>query len=173
MLLPRSHIQERLSEAYVRAVVARSDFSLQWNKEREYGVDFKIQRIIKLPNGKLTESGRSLECQLKSSTTCVVRDKKVVYDMDVTDYNKLISVDDRLLILYRMPDNIDHWVQVSEEKLILQSCCYWEHIKGPWSNNLRQQRVFIPSNQLFTSDCIEALLCKLCLGEFSHARTVD
>ena len=80
MLLPRSHIQERLSEAYVRAVVARSDFSLQWNKEREYGVDFKIQRIIMLPNGKLTESGRSLECQLKSSTTCVVRRPKVAFE---------------------------------------------------------------------------------------------
>jgi hypothetical protein len=173
MLLPRSHMQERLSEAYASAVVARSGFSLQWNKEREYGVDFKIQRLIKLPNGSLTTSGRSLECQLKSTTTCILRNNKAIYDMDVKDYNKLISVEDRLLILYRMPGNIDHWLQVSEEKLILQTCCYWAHIKGPWSNNQSRQRVFIPSNQLFTPDCIETLLCKLCLGEFCHDGPVN
>jgi hypothetical protein len=173
MLLPRSHIQERLSEAYVRAVLARTDFSLQWNKEREYGVDFKIQRIVKLRNGKLTESGPSLECQLKASTACKIKDKQVVYDMEVTDYNKLVSVDDRLLILYHMPANINYWIQVTEEKLILQKCCYWAHIKGPWSDNISQQRVFIPNDQLFTPDSIDTLLCKLRLGEFSHERTTD
>ena len=173
MLLPRSHMQERLCEAYVSAVVARAGLKIVGLFQREYGVDAYIQGFKQLLNGETTESGPILECQLKSTTTSTMRNGKIIYDMEVNAYNKLVSVDGRILLLYCMPDNINHWLEVNEEKLVLKTCCYWDYIAGDWSNNRSKKRIFVPNNQLFTPESAIELMRKLRLGEFSRENTAD
>src|SRR5712692_4755750 len=107
MAIPRSHIQERLHEAYVSSVVAMAGLQLQWHNKREYGVDCHIQDVKTLPNGRMTESGPVLQFQLKSTSRSKSRAEKIIYDMAADDYNKLVSEDGRLLILYCLPSNID------------------------------------------------------------------
>lgn len=103
MLLPRSHIQERLSVAYVSAVVARAGLKIMGLYEREYGIDAYVQGFKQLRNGEITEDGPILECQIKSSTTSKNRNGLIIYDMEVSAYNKLVSSEGRILLLYCMP----------------------------------------------------------------------
>jgi hypothetical protein len=124
MAIPRAHMQERLHEAYVSAIVARAGLKLIGFVQREYGVDAYIQGFLELPNGETTESGAILECQLKSTINSMHRNGTIIYDMGVSAYNKLISVDNRILLLYCLPDNIDYWLQVDKESLVLKTCCY-------------------------------------------------
>src|SRR5262245_20909235 len=111
MVIPPSHMQARLSEAYVRAVAARAGLKIVGFQQEEYGVDAYLQCLTQLPNGKITETGPILQCQLKSTTISKNKNGKILYPMEPDAYNKLISSDDRILLLYCMPDNINYWLE--------------------------------------------------------------
>src|SRR5262245_30732193 len=103
--IPASHKMERLSEVYVNAVMAMAGVKLFGKGVTEYGIDGYFQRIRLLPNGAYKETGLPLQCQIKAATTSFIRGSKVVYDMKVKAYNKLVDVADddapTIFILFR------------------------------------------------------------------------
>jgi hypothetical protein len=165
-LMPLSHVKEHLSIAYVRAVTARAGAKLTLTGSPEYGTDVYIQKVAQLPNGKITETGHILPCQLKATTTCRVQDDYVIYDMEVDAYNKLAMWEGTacILVLLRLPKEFEDWLDLDEEHLLLKNCCYWMHITGPPSTNERSQRICIPRSQIFTPEAVLELLEKLKRG---------
>lgn len=168
MSIPASHMMERLSVAYISAVAAKAGIKLFGEGKNEYGIDVYMQAIRELPNGTFTECGHILQCQIKSTTNSIIKNKSIVYDMKVEDYNKLVMVDTlpRILLLYRLPMHDEKWLSLDEEKLLLQHCCYWAHIVGPPSKNKSSRRISIPRTQIFTPESARDLLIKLEQGYF-------
>lgn len=161
MSMPLDHIKERLSVAYVRAVVARAGARFTENDAPEYGVDGFIRKIKQLPNGRYEGTGFCFHCQLKATTTSELRDQDVIYDMEVDAYNKLArweGCSPCILVIFRLPENPEEWLRLTEEQFLLKNCCYWEHITDSPSRNKSSQRIRIPRTQTFTPEAVAELL---------------
>jgi hypothetical protein len=157
MPLPTTHVQESLSVAYVSAIVARAGYLLWPQPPTEYGTDGLIQRIRHMPSGGFHATGDGVFIQIKATVNSEIRGRDIVYDMKVEAYNKLsIWEGDSpcILILCCLPDNIDHWVNHDEEKLILKRCCYWKHITDEPSGNDYEKRIVVPRSQVFDTNAV-------------------
>jgi hypothetical protein len=157
MPIPIEHIQERLSVAYVSAVVARAGFCFWPQPPTEYGTDGFIQRVQKLPSGSYRGTGDSVMIQIKSSITTEVRGTNVVYDMKIDAYNKLAEWEGEnpcILVLFCMPRDMDHWLCHDEDSLVMKRCCYWMHIADPPSTNASGKTILIPRNQAFDINAV-------------------
>ena len=89
MALPKEHLMGQLHIAYVTAVTARAGATYNSIKQ-DYGVDGRISEIVRLPNGKFTESNWLFNCQLKATTRFGIKNEQVSYEMDVDAYNRLV-----------------------------------------------------------------------------------
>ena len=160
MPLPSTHVQERLSLAYVQAVVATSGAHYNPEDQPEYGVDCTIKTVTIMANGGYNYTGHSLLCQVKSTTNLIEKDDHVIYDMEVDAYNKLASRDLKsvLLIVFRLPKDSQEWLVCTEDAMALKNCCYWTIIDGPPSLNSSKQRVKIPREQMFDPNAVQELL---------------
>ncbi len=160
------HTMEFLSYSYVCAVAAKAGVTVA-KYNLDYGIDVTLSEVQILPNGKPQPSGWSLHLQLKASTATRVRDDEVIYDMDVDAYNKLAYQNGPpcFLVLMRLPKDSDIWLSLSEEELLLKSCCYWKHIDGPPSDNSSSITIGIPRDQQFNPNSIGQL--------FSLVKTED
>ncbi len=160
MAIPVSHMKERLSVAYVRAVVARAGALYLSSDGTEYGTDAIVQKVKLLPNGRYTGTGWSFRCQLKATTTWEESGQYILYDLDVDAYNKLVEWEGNscILIVLRLPQNQDEWLTLDENSLKLRNCCYWAHLTGAPSANRSTVRISIPRNQLFSPEAVNTLL---------------
>lgn len=130
MSLPKSHVMERLSLAYVQAVVASAGAHFAHEDQPEYGIDCTIKQVINMPDGHYTYTGFPLMCQIKSTTQWVEEPAHIVYDLDAVAYNKLVLLESKaaILILFRLSKIEDEWVKCNEDLLEMRNCCYWEFI---------------------------------------------
>ena len=167
MPIPREHLQERLSYAYVEAVVARAGAALA--VPHDYGDDGHIQLINRLPNGKYCNTGYLFHCQIKASTTTTIQNDVIAYEMEVEAYNKLASWEGHapiLLLLLRLPDRYEDWISISEERMILQQCCYWYHNLGPCTENTSTKTIHVPRTQIFTPESVTDWLERVKRGNY-------
>jgi hypothetical protein len=153
-------MKERLSVSYVMAVAAKAGVVCRLTTHPEYGTDAHLVQVRRLCNGKYSDTGYIINCQIKATTTSQISGENVVYDMDVNDYNKLAEWEGGtcILVLFCLPQNSEDWLNLSEEELVLKRCCYWKRITDPPSSNDRSQRVFIPRSQILTPQTIVDLL---------------
>src|SRR4051812_43790090 len=85
--LPKSHRQEALCRAYVRAVAAQAGVTCG-DVGQDYGIDVYLRGIEEV-NGEYRDTGPQLDLQLKSTTGAEVRAGEVIYDLEVRAYNLL------------------------------------------------------------------------------------
>lgn len=71
LTLPRSHRQEALSHAYVRAVAAEAGVSCG-DVVMDYGIDMFLRGIEEV-DGEYRDTGPQIDLQLKSTTRAEVR----------------------------------------------------------------------------------------------------
>lgn len=168
MTIPESHMKERLHRVYVNAVASRAGAKYT-ESLTDYGLDVTIQDIKELPNGKFVDTGILFHCQLKATTKCELKPLEVIYDMEVEAYNKLVTWEGGIciLVLFNLPIDVNEWLHLDEEKLLLKKCCYWSHITGPISENSHSQRIMIPRIQQFTPDTVKNILNDIRLSALS------
>ena len=155
-------MKERLSYAYVHAVVARAGATCQ-PYQQDYGSDARISAIRARLNGGYAKSANGFECQLKATTAWQIREQTVVYDLDAKAYNKLVELEDMfgILILVCLPADETDWLRVAESALSLRKCCYWIHLTGETVSNASAKRIWIPRQQLFDTDAVTQLLARV------------
>ena len=161
MSLPESAIKERLSVAYVSAVVARCGMICKDNSGNlDVGIDVEIQKVNQLPNRKIVPTGYILHGQIKATTTSELHGDMVTYDLDADAYNKLVSFEGgvAILILFCLPVDPYEWLYVDEAQFILRNCCYWTYLAGEPTQNNRSQRIRISRSRLFTPEVVPQLL---------------
>lgn len=164
MSIPQSHMQEHLSKAYVRAVVARAGAKLDISESPEYGSDGIIKEVRTLSDGKYQDTGWLFHFQIKSTTTSEIKGDFVSYAMEAKAYQKLVTWQGTtfcILILFRLPKSLEKWLRLDEEQLCLSHCCYWDIITTPPTVNSSSKTIKIPRTQIFNPDAVKKLLIKV------------
>lgn len=162
MPVPETHIQERLSVAYVSAVIARAGYAFWPPPGTEYGTDGLIQRVY-YRNGRYRGSSDGVFVQIKASVDCAFVGEHVHYEMDVEAFNSLAEKFEEedeeekpiILIVFAMPRDRSLWLQNDDDTLLLRSCCYWKHIVERPSRNRRSFTIRIPRAQRFNVEAVE------------------
>lgn len=152
------HTEESLSCAYVQAVAGKAGliFSI---RNHDYGFDGTFHEVANI-NGRRIETGYKIDYQLKATKNWSLDNGSVVYDMEAKTHKDLVERANRphatqsILVLLCLPENIDHWVEQTENELFLRRCCYWEFLKGNSTTNKAKQRIRISRAQQLTPAAI-------------------
>lgn len=163
MPIPETHIMERLSVAYVRAVAAKAGACLYFTDGSEYGTDGILQEIREFPNGKYAPSGYMISVQIKATTRCIRNEDQIVYDLEADAYNKIVTNEGVpiILVVFSVPTNSDDWISIDELSLTVRECCYWSVLSGNPTSNSSSKRITIPRRNLFTADSVESMFSEL------------
>ena len=160
MSIPQSHQKQYLSSAFIRAIVAKSGHALTLTYESDYGVDGVVFQIEN-ENGGYYSSGLLFNFQLKATWQCDIRNGEVVYDLDAAAYNKAArwkGFPPLVLILFRMPKDIDHWFHLEDDHLMLRHCAYWKLMEVEKTEATSKTRISIPKSHIFDEKAVEYLL---------------
>ncbi len=161
------HQKEALSQAYVRAVIAKAGFNFG-KTEFDYGIDGTIKDVVNR-NGRYVESCFGINFQLKSSCNVTIENGLVVYDLESKNYNDLVAESSMLpniLILLALPSNSDEWLEVTAEQLVMKKCAWWYSMEGQEpTTNQATKRITIPEGQIFSPAALVTLMEKVKGGE--------
>jgi hypothetical protein len=128
----------------------------------DYGVDGQFDPII-IRGTRRVISGFPLQFQAKSTINWVIKDDHVVYDLESKTYNDVVSRTEAeaslLLVLLCLPKDPADWHSVTAETTRMQTCCYWQLLRGdPVDNESSKKRIKIPAEQLLTPGTLKDLL---------------
>ena len=62
------------------------------------------------------------------------------------------------IALLCLPDKIEDWLDCSEDRLLLQRCCYYYRETGPVSDHVSTVTVYIPQSQMLTPAILRQIL---------------
>lgn len=167
----RTHIQEWINKAYIRAIAAKAGINIQ-GFEQDYATDGTFRTVKTVEEGFIV-FGPGLDFQAKSTTAWRRNETHIGYDMKVAAYNKLVSRNREdsvpcILILCCLSPVENDWVLQTEEQLLMQKCCYWHYVRGENSDNQNEQVVHIPRTQLLTPNSLVDLMAQVAEGTFSN-----
>ena len=155
-MMATSRTQEELSWAVVRAVAAQAGVNLDRLDIDDHGIDGTLRRY---GSGYVP-----IDFQLKSTTAYFERDGRIVYDLDVHNYNVLVTDDSapRILILFVMPSDREDWLSQTPEQLCLRRCAYWISLMGREpSMNTGTVRVELPMDDVFSVEGLPGVFERL------------
>lgn len=161
------HQKESLGQAYVRAVVAKSGYSIAVS-EHDYGVDGLIKDVINR-GGRYFETGFGINFQLKSSVAVNFEKEYLVYDLESKNYNDLVyqtKMLPNILVLFVMPREKELWLRVEQEQLSIRHCAWWCSLAGlEPTDNIESQRIRIPIHQVLNPENLIGLMDKVKGGQ--------
>ena len=134
----------------------------------DYGMDAQLKDIICDNNG-FRESGYNIDVQLKSTSNFIIKNNKIVYDLESKNYNDLVLenvITPRILVLLLLPKQKSDWLDVSEEFLLLKKSAFWCSLKGnKKTENKQKKRIQIPTCNILTPDNLKELMAKIKRGD--------
>lgn len=162
-----SHIKEGLSKAYATAVAHKAGMNFA-RYEFDYGIDGTFNEVQNI-NGRYCQSGHGIDVQLKATVNIIDEGTYLKYDLEVKNYNDLISTEvgiPRILVLFVLPKDQTQWLNVSEKGTVLKNCAWWCSLRGMSpSENTNTVRIEIPKNQILTVEALKTLMNKVKIGE--------
>lgn len=128
-------IKEYLSRHFIGLVASRRGFKTNPILP-DNGTDLVVSRAIvqQRPQGRrIVDDPNVLHLQLKCTClkSTVADGDGFKYDLDVVAYNDLVEkwsarhYNKSLLILMVLPDEVDNWLEVGPEELIMRRAAYW------------------------------------------------
>lgn len=166
MSLDPNMCKERLSDAYLQAVVTTARMSMTKPSVDNDSVDWTIA----MKGGMGKYSSPRLEVQLKCTSDAVDNNSdEIKYPLKLKNYQELRAEDlyvPRILVVVFVPDDIDRWVEQTEETLLVRHCGYWLSLRGmPESSNSTSVTVSIPRTQIFTAVALKEMMLRIGNGE--------
>jgi len=161
----KADLQSQFSIAYVQAVASVAGFFVQitgrgFDKD---GIDMTVlERGIRWA----TTSTR-LDLQVKSYTG-EAQGAPWPYDLDVKTYRDLIPTNyqvPRVLVVVRVPSEVQDWMTHNEDQLVLRRCGYWLSLRGAAPTaNTSTARVQISRANLLDAAGLTALMKEVAEG---------
>lgn len=154
------HSEEFLSISAITGIAAMAGVELECSIH-DYGVDGTIREIRYDPFCGRVPS-LTMDYQMKASINWEQRDGYIIYDLEVKNYNQLISrLKDRasntpfLLILLCLPKE-EEWLSICSEEMKLRKCCYWYTVSDSddYSDNSSTVRIKIPVSNILLPETI-------------------
>jgi hypothetical protein len=143
-----------LSYAYIHAVSSSAGFICDRRSIDINSVDLTIRA-----DEKISPASRILaviDFQVKATSSRQFKNGVLSLPLPIKNYDELRSETSSpiLLIAFEMPENMEDWLNHSEEQLITRKCAYWLNLRGlPVVDNdnivtvhIKQKNVFSPKN---------------------------
>ena len=152
--------KEEFSYAYIYAIVSAAGYSFQIaTRPMDIG---GIDIIISGEEKEYSLYPPRLELQVKATSTAVIDDEFIRYPLKLKNYNELRkskTLVPKILVIILLPDNLEEWVNQSEEELCLHRCGYWLSLREqPATQNTESVTVYLPRQQLFTVSAIKNIM---------------
>lgn len=155
--------KEQLSFAYLAAVSSVAGFGVQgmWPAPDRDSVDMVVadrgaQGTIKSPR---------LEVQLKATAASVPDTAHISFPLKLKNYNDLrakrenLMIPKILLVVFVPGDNVDYWLDQSEETLAMKRCGYWCSLRDMESvGNSNTVSILLPRSNLLTVDALRSIM---------------
>ncbi len=157
--MPEPFKMEALSMAYISAIAAQAGVNV-YIPQRDFGVDMYLSKVVERKHGRYTDtSSMPIPFQIKASTLWQLQEDRVIYDLEVKNYNDLVNSNACVLILMCLPPHPNEWLHQDEDCLQLHKCCYyWCPSNLTETTNSETKRIFIPRSQMFTAGALTRLL---------------
>ena len=155
--------KELFSKAYVRAVAAVGGFSVSQPEVDDDSIDLKIVAR----GGEGIVFSPELNLQLKCTSRDLLDGRFIRYPVRIKNYRDLIinSQVPRLLVVVLVPENLENWLQQSEDEMCMRYCAYWVSLRGqPERLNTANVTVELPRSNQFTVEALKSIMQRLSQG---------
>ncbi len=155
-MLTENDIKEQLSYAYVHAVASRAGFACENVRKDRDSIDLHICARGRL-HPESSVMSPLLAVQIKASVLAVSIEPTFEFRLSRKNYDELRTrtMVPRILVVFAMPESPDHWLETSEDALLMRRCAYSRSLLGaPPSENEKYQNVTMRRNLLFTVDTL-------------------
>lgn len=147
--------------AYVDAIAGKAGVNVT-RSLHDYGVDGTFHPI-KNGHGGYTETGFTVEYQLKATINWELKGDEVIYDLEASAYNKLVGRNryavPYVIIVMCLPRVESRWLRQNERAILLTRSCYWYwQPNGPATKNTGSIRISIPRRNHLTATNLANLL---------------
>jgi hypothetical protein len=146
--------QELFGDAFLTAVASVAGCAIQNRRPDNDSIDWTL-------NSRLSRRPK-LDIQMKTTSTDDGSGGAISYPLKRKNYDDLILMDvlvPRILVLVTLPDNIEEWLSLSVEELVLRRCGYWVSLAGnPESDNVATVTVYVPRVNLLTPHAIQQMM---------------
>jgi Domain of unknown function (DUF4365) len=154
--------KELFSKAYIRAVAAVGGFSVSQPEVDDDSVDLKI-----VARGGEVVFSPELNLQLKCTSRDLLDGLFIRYPLRIKNYSDL-SVNSqvpRLLVVVFVPENLENWLQQSEDEMCMRYCAYWVSLRGqPERINTANVTVELPRSNQFNVEALKSIMQRLSQG---------
>lgn len=156
--------KEQFSRAYVKAVATVAGFSLFDPTVDDDSVDV----LIAQKGGKGTVRSPRIDLQLKCTSRNLINDGEIKFPLSIKNYDDLrpenVQVP-RILVVIVVPDDVQSWLEQTENKLSMYHCGYWKSLRGmPDTQNETNITISIPIAQPFTVEGLQAMMGRVSSG---------
>lgn len=156
--------KEQFSRAYVKAVATVAGYSLSYPDVDDDSIDVSISET----GGNGSIRSPRIDVQLKCTSGEAVNNGTVSLHLKMKNYNDLRPSNvlvPRILIIIVVPNNVENWLDQTEEKLSLYHCGYWHSLRGAEeSENEENITISFPSSQVFTKDQLQSMMTRIGSG---------
>ena len=155
--------KEQFSNAYIQALASVAGYSLYRPDVDDDSVDLGISAR----GGTGPILSPRLELQLKCTSREILDSTCVRYPLNLKNYNdlRINTLVPRILVVVLVPDNLNEWLQQSEQELCMRYCGYWVSLRGqPETRNTTAVTVELPRLNQFTVEALRSIIGRISLG---------
>lgn len=145
-------------EQFIRMLAAAANIDAAQRDRDRVGVDWQLGH----PGRPGTHRFPVIEAQVKCTSSPLLREDHIAYDLEVRYYNQLAGHDynvPRFLFLVLAPTDPFTWSHATPDRLLLRNAAYWVclHDKELADESQGTRRVRIPRANLLTVDSLHSL----------------
>lgn len=157
--------KEEFSKAAVHAIASKAGYQISRSEVDVISKDFTIESV----GADKTDSHPKIDVQLKCSTPKIVFRNELRFPLKLKNYNDLRSSHrstPQILIVMIVPEQIDDWMEISTDEILIRHCCYWKSLRGlEATTNRRSVTITIPTDQIFTPTALSEMMIRVHLGD--------
>lgn len=166
-MLTQQNIEAELSYAYLHAVAAHAGFSCEIRNRHLDGAG--VDATIVEDGRKLADDSKLkyviLDVQLKATYQNLAESEgRFSYSLEMAHYDKLRKTEiaaPRILVVLRLPENPEEWLQVTEEHLIAKRCAHWVSLYGaPTVTNQDSKAVYVPLKNVISPGGLNSIMTR-------------
>lgn len=155
--MERAAMQECFGDAFLLAVAGAAGCAVSLRRPDDDSIDWTLScRLSRRPK---------LDVQMKTWTGDVGGGEVIRYPLRRKNYDDLILTDlcaPRVLVLVLLPANVEEWLVLSEEEVVLRRCGYWVSLAGlPRSENEATVTVSVPQRNLLTVEALQEMMARV------------
>lgn len=163
-MMDLSQRKQQFSFAYIRAVAAAAGYAVSEPSVDDESIDLMVASrgtsgAVKRPR---------LEVQVKCTVDTVLTEEAFSYALKLKNYDDLRDPDvlvPRILVVVRVPENVEEWTEASDQELLLRHCGYWLSLRGmDATTNTTSVTLTLPRANQFTPAALTEMMARISDG---------